>query len=86
MNKTKLIRITSIFTGIFCIALLSLISLASACMEETAEAGSQNMMTGAAIISNTASISGFLGLIQKLLVIIVLLLLIIFLVKKISKK
>ena len=84
MGRMKIISI--IIAGIFFIALLSLISPARACMEETAEAESQNMMTGAAIISNTASISGFLGLIQELLVIIVLLLLIIFLVKKISKK
>ena len=75
-----------IIAGIFFIALLSLISPALACMEETAEAGSQNMMTGAAIINNTTSISGFLGLVKELLIIIVLVLLIIFLAKKISRK
>lgn len=84
MGKMK-IRLTNILI-IFSIIVFSLLGFASACMEETAEAGSQNMMTGAAIINNTISISGFLGLIQGLLIIIVLLLLAIFLFRKVSKK
>lgn len=84
MGKMK-IRLVSII-AIFYIIAFSLLSPALACMDEAAGAEGQNMMTGAAIINNTTSISGFLGLIEQLLIIIVLVLLTIFLVRKISKK